>query len=339
MNGVDLGRFEFDYDTTWAAFFADADLNIYSRYGGRDESGADSRLSIASLVQTMHEVLEVHTQRSLPGSLSLEKLTQPVAHRKSTPEDIPLLKANHQGCVHCHQVQEYRYLQSYRDGTFRSSELFKFPLPENIGLKFDRDHGHRVAGIFPGSPTAGTLLAKGDVIERINDVPIHSEEDARWALHRAPDGKPIVITVQRRDPGVKQPMVLHFELRPTGTWRQTELDWRKSLRSVPFALGFLGYDLGREELKSFQLPEGRLAIRVVSVRGAGLASNVGLKKGDHIIAVGDQSRERTFQQFKSDLLRTFAPGDELRMTVLRDGRKIELKGAFPAWQTADTSVP
>ena len=60
MNGIDLTRFEFDYDTTWQAFFLDADLNVYSRYGGRDEDSADGRHSRESLITTMREVLEVH---------------------------------------------------------------------------------------------------------------------------------------------------------------------------------------------------------------------------------------------------------------------------------------
>src|SRR5262245_65884185 len=63
MNGVDLARFEFDYDTTWQGFFLDADLNSYSRYGGRDETSADGRQSKESLLTTMREVLEVHQRR------------------------------------------------------------------------------------------------------------------------------------------------------------------------------------------------------------------------------------------------------------------------------------
>src|SRR5689334_10661442 len=63
MNGVDLARFEFDYDTTWQAFFLDRDLNIYSRYGGRDEKSADGRQSKESLLVTIREVLDVHARR------------------------------------------------------------------------------------------------------------------------------------------------------------------------------------------------------------------------------------------------------------------------------------
>src|SRR5579872_1503813 len=123
MNGIDLGRFDFDYDTTWQAFFLDADLGVYSRYGGRDETSADGRLSIESLLTTMREVLEIHERRSAPAARSDLDL-QPHSGKTTTPEDIPLLKAAHQGCVHCHQVQEYRLLQAYHDGHFKPQQLF-----------------------------------------------------------------------------------------------------------------------------------------------------------------------------------------------------------------------
>ena len=50
MNGVNLRRFDFDYDVTWNGFFLDEDLNVYSRYGGRDDGEPEDRLSKASLL-------------------------------------------------------------------------------------------------------------------------------------------------------------------------------------------------------------------------------------------------------------------------------------------------
>lgn len=340
MNTVDLARFEFDYDTTWAAFFLDADLNIYSRYGGRDGGSADARQSKESLLQTMQEVLETHEQR-LAGKLRREDVLHPAPGKRSTPEDIPLLRENHQGCVHCHQVKEYRQLQAYRDGKFERSMLFSYPLPENLGLVFDRKHGHAVKEILPESAAAKAGLKPGDVVTRAGDVPVHSEQDLRWALHRAAEDRPVTLAVERpgagRDSGTER---LTLELSPAGAWKQTDLGWRKSLRSVPVPWGFLAYAHGKEERTAAGIAADRLAIRVLSVRGTGLAENVGLKKGDLIIAVAGRTEDRAyFDDFKSDLLRLYAPGDEVRLTVLRDGQTVELKGKFPAWQTGDTSVP
>ncbi len=352
MNGVDLARFDFDYDTTWHAFFLDADLNIYSRYGGRDEESSDGRLSTESLVTTMREVLAVHERRQkrvsnvpLPagetpvGDGDPDIDFHPAPGRRTTPEDIPLLKANHQGCVHCHQVREYRLLQAFHDKTFARNDLFVYPLPENIGLRFDRRHGHKIESVTPDSPSAKSGLLAGDLVTRLGNVPVHSEQDVRWALHKMAAGAQPWVTVDRAAAGSAQRQTVRVQLRLSGNWRGTELGWRKSLRSVPLAMGFLAYDLGREERRSAMLPDDRLFIKVVSIRGPGLATNLGLEKGDLITALEGGRHDRSFEDFKSDLLRRYLPGDSVRLTVLRNDKSVDLEGPFPNWHTTDTHVP
>ena len=36
-NTIDLTRFQFDFDLTFAAFFLNADLTIYGRFGSRSD--------------------------------------------------------------------------------------------------------------------------------------------------------------------------------------------------------------------------------------------------------------------------------------------------------------
>lgn len=336
---MDVGRFEFDLDTTWTAFFIDADRNIYSRYGGRDETTSDGRQTKASLLQTMREVLELHEQRKAASRLLVKDAdVHPAPSAKLMPKDIPLLHDNHSGCVHCHQVREYRLLQAFHDGTFRRDDLFPFPLPENIGLKLDRDHGHRVSELIEKSAAAVEGLRAGDTILRVNDVPVHSEGDVRWALHRAKADQPMTV-VARRESSLGDASTITTELRLRADWKQTELGWRKSLRSVPLPLGFIGYAMGREERTSAGLKPDSLAIKVASIRGSGLATNLDLKKGDLIIEVAGQRGQRTLEQFKSDLLRRYAPGDKVEIRVLRDGRDVAVEGQFPKWHTTDVSVP
>jgi len=338
MNHVDIARFEFDFDTTWSAFFTDADLNIYSRYGGRDENNADSRMSNASLLRTMQEVLEVHPRRLAANDEALRELVHPGPPKKVVPEDMPLLRANHEGCLHCHQVREYTLLQATRDHVFDRRTLFIFPLPENLGMKFERDHGHRVAEVRADSPAEAAGIRAGDVVTRVNDVPVHAEYDVRWALHRAPDEGPLQFTIERPVEG-GNPEIRGLALNPDKNWRTTELSWRKSIRSVPFQAGMIAYGRGPEERAKAGLPPDTMAIRVVSIRGDGLAKNLGLQKEDLIIEVAGRNAERTFEELKSDLLRLYVPGNTVEMTVLRNGERLQLKGEFPPWQTRDTSVP
>ncbi len=340
MNRVNIRRFEFDFDTTWTAFFLDEDLNVYSRYGGRDEGEPEARLSKQSLLQTMGEVLDVHTRRQALRQLADAKIIQPITKGVSTPEDIPLLKAGHRGCVHCHQIREYQYLQWYKSGKFDRDKLFVYPLPENIGLTFDRQHGHRIEKVLKNSPAAGTLLQPGDVVTQINDVPIRSEYDVRWALGRVIDGKPITAIAQRFTAGeVGKSQTIRVQMTLTAGWRQTDIGWQKSIRSVPLQLGMRGYSIAKSQRKSEQIAEDKLAIRVISVRGGGIGEILKLQKRDLIIAVGDRSKRRTFSGFKADLVSFYRPGETIHLTVRRDGKTIELTGTFPAWFTDETTVP
>ena len=357
MNRVDIARFEFDYDTTWAAFFTDSKLRIYSRYGGRDEHEPESRLSKASLLQTMREVSNAHrsaTAKTDSNALDRGPNGSPLADNKSvphwhpepksstTPLDIPLLKRNHQGCVHCHQVREYSLLQAYHDGRFGREMLFTFPLPESLGIEIDRAHGHRVARVRDDSASAAAKLIAGDVVVRCEDVPIRSELDLRWALHRLPPNSDrFALVVDRSDGKADRSTTLRlaFDLPLPSGWRQSELSWRKSSRSVPSDWGFRAAALAKFERREAGLPETGLAIRVLSIKPRGLAQALGLQKGDVITALGDDTRERTLDRLRSDMLRRFVPGDEIRMTIRRDAETLELSGKFPAWFTEETSVP
>ena len=339
MNRVDIARFEFDYDTTWAAFTTDSKLRIYSRYGGRDEHEPDARLSKASLLQTLRESLAAHKiagERAAAGSPTNSKtedvLWHPEPKTSQTPLDIPLLRKGHQGCVHCHQVREYSLLQAFHDGRFSRELLFPYPLPESLGIEFDRAHGHRVARVQDGLPAAGHLKP-GDVVTRCEDVPIRSEFDLRWALQRLPANRDRV-KLSIGGAGGRD-----VELTLPANWRQTELSWRKSARSIPADWGFRGAALAKFERREAGLSETGLAILILSVKPRGLTQALGLQKGDVITALSGDSRERTLDRLRSDMLRRFTPGDELRLTVRRGAEILELKGKFPAWSTEETSVP
>lgn len=342
MNHVDLARFEFDYDTTWTSFFLDADLHIYSRYGGRDARVADARMSRESLLHTMSEVLRTHAtlRRTPPAELvqALREETHPVPDRAETPEDIPLLNDNHQGCVHCHQVQEYRLLQAYQDGKFDRRMVFGYPLPERLGMQLTKAEGHRIEKLTPDSAAEKAGLRPGDLIRKINGIPIRSEYDIRWALHRADDLRPICINVAR--PGDKTAeQSVEVTLQPAGFWQQSDLGWRKSLRSVPLQLGFMGYSLSRDAVQQMGYPDKISMVKVISLRPPGLAKNLNLLKGDFITSVGGHTGFRTFEQFKSKVLELYQPGDTVEIEVLRDGKTLTLKGEFPPWFTEETSVP
>ena len=177
---------------------------------------------------------------------------------------------------------------------------------------------------------------------RCADVPIRSDLDLRWALHRLPltsDRVTLLVERQLASADASPTRTTEIPLSLPAGWRQSELSWRKSSRSVPSDWGFRAAALAKFERREAGLPETGLAIRVLSVKPRGLVQALGLQKGDVITALADDTRERTLDRLRSDMLRRFAPGDEVRLTVRRGEETLELRGKFPAWFTEETTVP
>lgn len=359
MNGVNLQRFEFDYDATWTAFFTDSKLNVYSRYGGRDQGDPEARLSKPSLLHTMNQVLAAHEEtRGLRATGKAIPHFQPVPDDVKKPEEMPLLKKGHQGCIHCHQVKEYSFLQAFHDGRFERELLFTFPYPEALGIEINRQFGHRVAGIQPESAAANAGLQADDEIVRVDMVPVKSELDFRWALHRLPQkATKVSVLVQRaagraaipnssgtnsqKDSPIKSSptTTADLEIALPNRWRESELGWRKSSRSIPVNWGFRAAPMTASQRQEAQVPAEGLAIRILSVKSRGIAAILGLQKDDVLVAVDGEKRTRNLEQIRSDILRRFSPGDEVRLTIRRGKETLELKGEFPPWFTEETTVP
>ncbi|MFM8580129.1 MAG: PDZ domain-containing protein, partial [Planctomycetaceae bacterium] len=281
-----------------------------------------------------------------PAAIGTEpSVYQRIPPQPRLPTDFPLLKQHHSGCLHCHQVQEYRLLQSFADGAFNTDLLFPFPLPENVGLEFDRDHGYRVTKVREKSPAARAGIEVGDVLLRSGGNPVRSEDDFRWTLHHAPPTGDWPLEVLRGSAEgtatENTPQRVAVTLSLEAGWKRGDVSWRKSLRSYPVVWGFLGYSLGAEERREQALPLETLALKVVSIRGqsGGVAQALGLQKGDLIIAVEDDTQVKTLEQFKSNLLGRYKPGSPMEWRVIRGGREVTVKGSFPAWQTTDRTVP
>ncbi|PQO42985.1 Trx7/PDZ domain-containing (seleno)protein [Blastopirellula marina] len=228
MNGVDLAKFQFDYDQSFAAFLMNADGTIYGRYGTRShQTEEEGDVAIEGFAATLQKGLLLHNlypqnkaaltaknQGDVPPVASAEKF--PHLRKGDYGEELDYEGKVVKSCIHCHQVGE-SYRVSYRfDGKpIPENILFPYPHPKVLGLIMDPKTAATVEEVTPESAAAKAGVQSGDEILALNGQPILSMADIQWTLHHLKDEPSLAVTLLREGKLTK----LEFPL-PKG-WKRT----------------------------------------------------------------------------------------------------------------------
>jgi serine protease Do len=306
--GADLRRFEFDYDLTWFCFFLNADGHIYGRYGGRDASDPEARISMKGLRYAMDRALESH--KAAPPA-------PPLVGKPLLAEGYEAAN-KHRGCIHCHNVNEFRRAELKAAGTWDRTSVWVYPLPENVGLTLDVDAGDRVKTVAPDSAAAIIGLKPGDRLGKLNGYSVASFGDASYALHKAPAKGSIPVS------WVRDGKELSGALEVADGWRKTNLTWRPSMLDILPSAPFSGDELTAAEKKALGLDEKRAAIRQDAEVHATLKA-AGVKGGDVLIGYDGKAVEGDASKLFGYVRRNYLVGDEITINVIRDGKRVDLK--------------
>lgn len=327
MKGVDLNLFQFDHDLNWAGMFLNADGVIYARYGTQSAEGSDAYNSIDGLLNTMQRVLELHSRypdnraeligkrgpdRPAASALELPGLRNPEKYARLTEPG---------NCIHCHNIHDAEYQHAVDTGTWSVERLWKYPLPDNLGLKIDRRSGIRIEQVVGGSAAAVTTLKTGHEVLRMNGQRITSIADMQWVLHHLPntDTQVTVETVS----GEKSVVPLK------AGWKKTDFSWRGSMWNAPPKLQTWMPPLSAEARANLNLPENvtPLEVRWINPDGAGGRQAVadGLRERDVVIALAGQPIQSDTREFNQHIKLHYKIGDILPLTVLRNGERKEIR--------------
>ena len=318
MNGVDLQQFQFDYDMTWAALFLHHDGTVYARYGSRTVDGPMVNNTAKGLVATMRRVLEAHGRYPSNRDRFLDKRGPEPRFRRA--EDYPYLanrrgvsRVTHSNCIHCHDVHE-AFHHAKIDEAGRPRRVFKYPLPENVGLEIELDSGNRVAAALPASPARAAGIEAGDTVLSMNGQAIYSIADIQFVLHHLPASADIAVDLSRRG--------VHVEtsLRVEGDWRTNDFTWRVSLSGFPGSPGFYLRMLRASEKEAIGVGAEKLALEVGGLFTPA-ARRSGLRQGDIIIGIDGRADKLSAPKFHAYArVHHFRPGSRAKVEVLRDGK-------------------
>lgn len=319
MAGVDLSRFTFDFDLTFAVVFAHADGTVYARYGARDADSAEGRLSMASLVATAKGAFARHQ--------SYSKAPAPPKLKPRTIEDLPWFQRKKKPkCVHCHTVHDGEMEQARLDKRFdRERFISRYPLPDKLGIVLGVDRQTKVEEVLRSSPASRARVRKGDRLLTVSGIPVLTQADVAYLLHQAPPGATkLPLEVERK--GDK----LALELKLKKGWKIptiAELRWRPTMWRLGPAPGFGGDPLSAADKRKLRIPSKRWAFRVRYIVTWGehsytghAAQRGGIRKGDVVIAVDGRADFRSMAHYHTWVRMTKKPGQLIRFDILRNGK-------------------
>ncbi len=324
MKGVDLSQFEFDHDLNWAAMFINADGTVYARYGTQSAKGPDAYNSIAGLETTMRRVLELHrnypkNKAELQGKRGPQKpyrtaLDMPGLHNKEQ-RGGPTTRQN---CIHCHNIHDALNQQAQDSGQFTEDLLWRYPLPDNVGLIINAKDGRRVDQVKPDSPAAAAGIGTGEVVTHMNGQAVTSIADMQWVLHHLPnaDAELKVATAKTGE----------HVLKLKKGWKVSDISWRGSMWSVAPKLRVFAPNVSEEERRKHGIPANQTALLVKWINtgspGGKSARDGGLREGDVIVELdGKPLGDWTNKQFNAHIKLHYKVGQTLPLTVLREKRK------------------
>jgi len=223
-------------------------------------------------------------------------------------------------------------------------------------LKLSEERGALVKEVRSGSPAEKAGIKEGDVITRYQGELVQSVAHLSRLVRESPPGRSVSLEVVRSGASQKLTATLgsghrgfHFDFdvpeldmpeppeppeapeapeppHPPRGWTRGLFpdggDWSFFKGRGPRKLGIQYQEIEGQLAAYFKAPEGR-GILVSSVDESGPAGKAGLKAGDLIVKFGGKTI-RDARDFRDEVGRAKS-GDEVTLTVQRDGKPLDLK--------------
>jgi hypothetical protein len=320
--GMDLHRFQFDYQLTWGVFFLNADGAIYGRYGSRAANyGGD--ISIEGFKKALKGALDLHAAYPANKAALAGKTGAPP--RWERPETIPTLMhkkaydTSRGGCIHCHEIHDGQLQSLRKEGATLSDDLlWYYPMPDAVGLEMDVDEMATVKRVAADSAAEKSGFRAGDKILRLDGQPLISIADLQWVLHNAKPPTKLVAEVER---GQK---TLELTLPLEAGWRREEdFTWRSHIWYLRQGIaGFFVKPLTEAERQELGLTRDTPAFRVAGfppswVNARNRAAAEALAEGDVILEVDGLSQPLTTESRFLAYLSQKKPQARTQLTIQR----------------------
>ncbi len=312
-----------DLDLSWWGWFLSPQARVYGVFGGKDHVSEHARISKQALIHTLWRVLRHHydprrkewnIDGPMPDLSSRPVMAFHLPGWKSW--EARASKREKLTCLHCHQLADVLRQPAIDAKTFdKQRDVEVWPLPENVGIELDRDHGLRINRVEPGSSAAQAGMRAGDELGAAGGRRLFGQADFRGVLHRGPRDAGEMEVVWLRDG-----KVISGALVVAPGWRKTVLDWRMSISQgfIGAAPGFFPLALHEQRRQRLGIPAGKMAIEpYMGPQTSSAAYKAGIRQNHAITAVNGQNPDLSGRAFLVWFRQQFEPGNEVTFD-LRD---------------------
>jgi hypothetical protein len=289
LAGVDLSRYRFDTNLTFAALLMNADGTIYHTFGGRDWRDPMSHLTLPALVRLLNDTLTEHA--AYQRAPAPPKLAAPFTIEQYPTLERRIKAGRKPDCMHCHMVGEYKFSSWKEQGRYRLDDFMSYPDPIVIGVTLKQDPQTVVESVVKGSPAAKAGVTPGNRILSVGGAAVATFGDIQRALHDAPAKAHGLALTLERDGGATTATTIRLKKR----WKHMtplHFAWRPDKWAMWPRPGFGGRMLDAGQLKQQGLPPKTFAIRVGYVVTWGdfafigrAAQQAGVRKGTILLGV------------------------------------------------------
>jgi hypothetical protein len=309
---------------------------VYGGFGGRDDVSDTTRISALALIASLRRTL-AHHYDPRRAQWDIDGPAPDLGGGMKSPRQLPgyegwlsqaHVSVRKQSCIHCHQVNDILRQPAVAAKTFDKQRDFDvWPLPENVGLALDRDHGLLVTNVVSGSPADRAGLKAGDVLGAAGGRRCFSQTDFRGVLHRGPRGAGEIEVWWTRGA-----VAMSGKLAVAEGWRKTILNWRMSVSQ-----GIVGGDPGffplaiKSQRQQLKIPADKMAIEpYMGSNTNSHAYQAGLRGRDIVTAVNGESPNVAGREFLVWFIQRFDPGDQVKLSVMdKRGEQREVTYQLP----------
>jgi S1-C subfamily serine protease len=143
----------------------------------------------------------------------------------------------------------------------------------------------------------------------------------QWVLHHLPNTDTVLDVVGSRTG--------RHTLALEAGWKRWDVSWRGSLHTVRPRLRVWMPPLDDAKRRTLGLPQQGLPLEVRWINrgepGGRSAYEAGLREGDVVVALAGEPMNMTPQQLNLHIKLNYKIGDEVPLTVLRDGSKRQVR--------------